>query len=141
MADEGVYHEGPYLCPIDGLPMRANPDEIPPPPEGFSQFDHTFTPDQAHRIIELIPSDAHHWADIPRKAPHAVARYTALMLAGRWRNETLEHGFYEHPIRWDEQGRITHGVMRLLACKASGQEFRACVFCPTGMLPEVFEWT
>jgi hypothetical protein len=120
--------------------MLANLDEIPAPPDGWEYIDHTFTPDDAKFILERIPKDAHHWRDIERKAPNAVAVYTSLMLQGRWRDETIELGFYEHPIRFDENGGITHGVMRLLACAASGREFRACVLCPIGFLPEVFQW-
>jgi len=138
---EGVYREGPLVCPVDGAPMSANPAEIPPAPPGFSQFDHTFTPDQAKAIIDLVPADAHHWRDIPCKAPQAVAKYTELMAGGRWRDETLAAGFYEHPVRWDEQGRLTHGIMRLIACRDSGVPFTACVLCPTGLMPEVFEWS
>jgi len=123
------------VCPIDGAPMRANSTEIPAAPPGFDQFDHTFTPDQAARIVAAVPDDSHHWRDIPRKAPNAVAQYTALMAEGRWRDETLELGFYEHPIRWDEHCRLTHGIMRLIACRDSGHPFRAAVFAPTGFLP------
>lgn len=140
MADAGVYHEGEYLCPTDGAVMRANPDDIPVPADGFARFDHTYTPGHAQTILDRIPADAHHWQDIPRIAPDAVARYTALMLAGQWRDELLEHGFHEHPIRFDETGYLTHGIMRLLACAASGAEFRSVTYCPVGFLPEVFAW-
>ncbi len=114
--------------------------EVPPPPDGFARFDHTYTPDHAQVILDRLPADAHHWADVDRIGNGRVPRFTALMLAGQWRDELLEHGFYEHPIRFDETGYLTHGIMRLLACAASGQEFRAVTFCPTGFLPEVFAW-
>jgi hypothetical protein len=109
--------------------MTGDMDAVPVVP-GFIYIDHTFTPEQAQAILDTIPSDSHHWIDIPRKAAEAVPHYTRLMSNGSWRNETLERGFYEHPIRWDEEGRITHGVMRLMACVASGQPFRSAVCCP-----------
>jgi len=136
---EGVYREGPLVCPVDGATMHADPSELPPPPPGFVQHDHEFTPEQAKQIIDLVPADAHHWRDIPRKAPQAVAKYTELMATGRWRDETLAAGFYEHPIRWDERGRLTHGIMRLIACRDSGRTFTAAVLRPIGLLPEVFD--
>ena len=139
-ADEAVFREGPLECPICHGPMRGDPSKIPAAPPGFDQFDHTYTPEEAQTIIDTIPADSYHWRDIPRLAPQAVARYTQIMSEGRWRNETIENGFYEHPIRWDEQGRITHGVMRLLACRDSGVPFRAVTFAPQGLLQELL-WT
>jgi len=133
----GLRADGLSACPIDAAPMRASLEEIPAAPPGFSQFDHTFTPQEAATIIASVPEDSHHWRDIPRKAPHAVALYTELMSDGRWRDETLELGFYEHPIRWDEHGRLTHGIMRLLACRDSGVPFRACVLAPEGLIEEL----
>lgn len=133
-ADEAVFQEGPLDCPICQSPMRGRLEDIPAAAPGFDQFDHTFTPAEAVRIIATIPEDSYHWRDIPRIAPLAVDKYTRIMAEGRWRHETLENGFWEHPIRWDEQCRITHGVMRLLACRDSGVSFRAVCVAPEGYL-------
>jgi len=113
--------------------MRADPSEFPPEDEGLVRFDYTFTSDEAARIIDVIPGDSYHWRDIPRKRPGAVARYTHLMRGGKWRDQTFEHGFFEHPIRFNLKGEITHGVMRLLACRDSGVSFRAAVVAPSWM--------
>lgn len=126
-----------YECPRCGRPMRARPGDIPPAPPGFEQFDHTFTPEQAALVVSRVPADSYHWADIPRKRPGAVESYTQLMAAGRWVDETLEHGFYEHPVRFAVDGSLTHGIMRLIACRDSGRPFRTAVFAPEGFLQEL----
>jgi hypothetical protein len=131
-----VGQPGVYDCPLCHQPLRAI---IPPPPDGFALFDHTFTPTDARMVLEHVPGDSYHWTDIERKTPTKVAEYTALMLAGLWVDETLAHGFYEHPVRFDEDGQLTHGIMRLLACVGSGCPFTAAVLCPVGLLPEVFQ--
>lgn len=126
---------GTPTCPVDDAPMRAR--DLPAPPAGFVQVDHTFTPQQAARIIASVPEDSYHWRDIPRKAPDAIDKYTRIMAAGEWRNETYEAGYYEHPIRWDGDGQLTHGIMRLLACRDSGRPFTAAVYAPQGLLEEL----
>lgn len=131
-ADEALYRPGGLDCPMCGGPMRARPGDIPPAPPGFEWFDHTFTPTQAARLVARVPAGSYHWADIQRKAPRAVGLYTRLMAEGRWRDETLEHGFYEHPVRFAVDGSLTHGLMRLIACRDSGRPFRAAVFAPEG---------
>lgn len=102
----------------------------------FVQFDHTFTPEQAYRLLRRIPPDSYHWADIegrdrswpPGLEPGTrLEKYTHLMAAGEWKDELAPS---HHPVRWDEKGEITHGVLRLWACAASGRPFRSAVECP-----------
>lgn len=124
------------LCPRCRVPLIG---EVRPAPPGFEQFDHTFTPAEARRIIRRIPADSYHWADIETKGAGKVDRFTALMAAGEWRNQTLELGFGDHPIRFDEAGDLTHGVMRLMACDRSGISFRAAVQAPVGMFPSILD--
>lgn len=116
-----------HRCPHCRSALAA---EVPPPPKGFVQFDHTFTPEEAWWFLSCISPGSYHWADIERIGNGRIREFTRLMKAGLWKNETLELGFYEHPIRWDERGEITHGVMRLIACRDSGRPFTAAVCCP-----------
>jgi hypothetical protein len=125
-------HPSTQRCPhCDGVLVAV----VQPPADGFEHFDHTFTPEHAKVILDRIPSDAYHWADVEREG--RVPSHTAKMLAGTWQTQTLERGFYGHPVRFDENGDITHGVMRLMACMASGRPFRTAVMCPTGFLESV----
>jgi hypothetical protein len=126
-----------HRCPHCDSTLVA---EVQPPPPGFVQFDHTFTPEQAWYLTSCIPPDSYHWHDIEHgKGKGKVLQFTRLMIRRQWRNETLERGFYEHPIRWDEHRQLTHGVMRLLACAASGQPFTAAVSCPEDFASQLQE--
>jgi hypothetical protein len=109
-----------------------------PVPEGFDQFDHTFTPRQATIVLNTIPPDSYHWADIERLDGGRVGQYTKLMAEGKWVDQTLARGFQDHPVRWDENGQLTHGAIRLLACAGSGRNFRTAVVAPQGLLQEMF---
>lgn len=123
----------PPDCHRCGRPMLA---KVRPEP-GFDKFDHTFTPAEAQLVLDTIPADSYHWPDIERIGNGRVAQYTAVMLAGRWVPETLEHGYDGHPVRWNAAGDVTHGVMRLLACVASGVSFRTAVVAPPGLLQDL----
>lgn len=125
--------EGTLLCPIDGSPMRSRASEQPLADPPFIYFDHEFTPVQARDIVLDIPPDSYHWADIDRKAPQATALYTQIMRNGKWQDQTLESGYYGHPVRFNTEGEITHGVIRLLACSDAGRSFRTAVLCPAWM--------
>lgn len=109
--------------------------EVREPPPGIVQFDHTFTPEQADLIVETVPEDSYHWEVTWRV--NKIPEYTAIMRAGEWKDQTLELGFCEHPIRFNEAGEITHGVMRLVACANAGVPFRTAVSCPPGVLEDV----
>lgn len=135
-----VGQPGVYACPLCHGPLSPVPGAIPAPPDGFARFDHTYTPAHAQTILDLVPPGSFHWADIPRKRPGAVAEFTALMLAGRWADETLARGHWSHPIDFDAEGVLQHGAIRLLACAASGRPLTAVTLCPIGLLPEVFPW-
>jgi hypothetical protein len=113
--------------------MRPRPEDVPVPAEGYELVDRTFTPWDAFVIVASIPADSYHWTDIPRINPGAVRRYARTMIAGKWRDETVDLGFFDHPIRFNHDG-ITHGVMRLLACVKAGRPFRAAVYAPVGFL-------
>lgn len=132
--------QGVKKCPIDGFNMEADTSELPPAPPGWVYFDYTFEPGLAHAIVMDIPRDSYHWADIKRKAPGAVDMYSSIMISGQWQDQTLERGYYEHPIRFDSHGDITHGVMRLLACSAAGRSFRAVVLAPAWMKESMESW-
>ena len=127
-------------CPLCQGPLTVPAGVIPPPPAGFARFDHTYTPGHARTVIGRVPADSFHWSDIARKRPGAVAWFTALMLAGKWYDETLARGYWSHPIDFDAEGVLQHGVLRLLACVASGRPLTAVTLCPVGLLPEVFGW-
>ena len=100
------------------------------------QFDHTFTPNQAFGLLSRIPADSYHWVDIGGRGrawpiglepKTRLELYTRLMASGEWHEELSPS---DHPVRWDEKGEITHGVLRLQACVDAGQPFRSAVECP-----------
>lgn len=111
---------------------------IRPPAEGFDQFDHTFTSAQARVVLATIPEDSYHWADIERIGQGRVVEYTRLMAEGRWVDQTIARGYQDHPVRWNRDGELTHGAIRLIACEASGRPFRTAVVAPSGLLQEMF---
>lgn len=134
-------HVDPYqwdnrACPRCRIPLVA---EVRAPEAGFVLFDHKFTPTEARRIVRRIPPDSYHWKGIDTKGKGKVARYTQLMVAGLWMPQTVDLGFDQHPVRFNQDGEITHGVMRLMACSESGVDLLTAVECPKGLFPRILD--
>lgn len=126
-----------YLCPSCGGPMWPRPEALPPNPPGHRYEDITWTPELAWRIIDELPEDSYHWVDIPKDRPGEVQRYAQLMRDGLWQNTLLAHGRSEHPVRFDGNGSLRFGAMRLLAVIESGVTIRHVTFGPDWKMDEL----
>lgn len=108
-------------------------------PEGYYQHDYLFHPADATYIIRTIPPDSYHWGDVERKRLGKVEEYEGLLRAGKWQKQGMFNGLGQHPIRFDKDGEITHGVVRMLACAKSGMSIVAAVVYPPGKWEMFFE--
>jgi hypothetical protein len=99
-------------------------------PDGYHELDVTISPAVAFQMVSDISPQSYHWTDHVIMDNGRLEEYIKVLKDGKWEPQLFSNNMAQHPIRFDSEDQLSHGLIRLLAICRSDVPMQAALVLP-----------